>query len=117
MGSQLFTFGVIIVIAAVALGTMAATFRRQGSDVTAPFSQLDDLDVLASQAHLWSGLSTGDDGPLSPAERLAMVSRLESVGEKWCVDALREAGVDDSDPEVKSAAHDALSRLSAGNRG
>lgn len=60
---------------------------------------------------LWENLVTGDDGPLDVQDRIDMVSRLELVGERWCVDALHAALDEESDPQVNAAARDALARM------
>jgi hypothetical protein len=60
---------------------------------------------------LWARLVTSEDGQLSVQDRLDMVSRLEMVGEKWCIDALESATHEEEDPQVNAAVRATLSRL------
>ena len=60
---------------------------------------------------LWARLVTSEDGQLSVQDRLDMVSRLEMVGEKWCIDALESATREEQDPQVNAAVRETLTRL------
>ena len=60
---------------------------------------------------LWARLVTSEDGQLSVQDRLDMVSRLEMVGEKWCIDALESATREEQDPQVNAAVRATLTRL------
>jgi hypothetical protein len=60
---------------------------------------------------LWAHLVATEEGPLGVQDRLDMVSRLEMVGEKWCVDALHSAVQEEQDPQVNAAVRAALTRL------
>ena len=60
---------------------------------------------------LWARLVTSEDGQLSVQDRLDMVSRLEMVGEKWCIDALESATREETDPQVNAAVRATLTRL------
>jgi hypothetical protein len=60
---------------------------------------------------LWARLVTSEDGQLSVQDRLDMVSRLEMVGEKWCIDALESATREEEDPQVNAAVRATLTRL------
>ncbi|HTX58845.1 MAG TPA: hypothetical protein VMH02_04140 [Verrucomicrobiae bacterium] len=66
----------------------------------------------ASHRGLWDHLIATEDGPVSVADRLDMVARLEMVGEPWCSDALHAALDEEPDPGVTAAARQALLRLS-----
>jgi hypothetical protein len=60
---------------------------------------------------LWAHLVATEEGPLAVQDRIDMVSRLEMVGEKWCLDALHSATQEEQDPHVNAAVHAALTRL------
>ncbi len=63
---------------------------------------------------LWAHLVTTEYGPMDVQDRLDMVSRLEIVGEKWCIDALKSATREEQDPQVNAAVRATLARLSSG---
>jgi hypothetical protein len=62
---------------------------------------------------LWARLVATEDGPLDVQDRLDMVARLEMVGEKWCIDALKSATREEQDPQVNAAVRATLTRLHA----
>jgi hypothetical protein len=62
---------------------------------------------------LWAHLVATEEGPLDVQDRLDMVTRLEMVGEKWCVDALHSATQEEQDSQVNAAVRAALVRLGA----
>ena len=60
---------------------------------------------------LWAHLVETEEGPLGVQDRIDMVARLEMVGEKWCVDALKSATDEERDPQVNAAVRAALARI------
>jgi hypothetical protein len=60
---------------------------------------------------LWAHLVTTEYGQMDVQDRLDMVSRLEIVGEKWCIDALKSATREEQDPQVNAAVRATLLRL------
>ncbi len=123
-GSQVLIAGAAVVVVAVAFA-IAATIAQMpdgASEVLStdpngmrrlPPLSPDPEDDAPPEPHLWRRLIVGEDGPLGVSDRVEMVARLEMVGEKWCNDALHAAVNEDTDPQVRAAARDALARMTA----
>jgi hypothetical protein len=83
--------------------------------IAAPPEVIDVPDRMEDDPlpDLWAHLVATEDGPLDVQDRLDMVSRLEMVGEKWCIDALKSATHEEQDPQVNAAVRATLTRLHA----
>ena len=102
--------GILIVIVAI-VGAIAATIVRTRNEKSS--DKPNEPDVSKPVEDLWARLVATEEGRLDVRDRLDMVARLEMVGEKWCVDALRSATHEEHDPQVNAAVRATLTRLHA----